>query len=466
MSHTPGPGLRADLPYRRVALVLSGGGALGAYEVGVLRVIESVRLMPSLVAGVSIGAINAVAWVAAGYDVAALERVWRTARGEALGVQWVSLALRVTGALTTVLALLELLLTFAGSREMSGAYWLWRKGSASADLLSTQLDLTFWILLALAGALTALFARRVARDLDQRPSGGDPLLARRRLARWALFAALLHVLVWLMGWPWPHRFSAAAVLLLGFAWLASAPGYVGRWLRGLALGLMPDTGGRGLWNGRARRRILEQLVNAGDRTRIAGAGTGLVVSALAVDTGRIGHFVSWPDPDPAFVSHLAEELGEVIAVADASEMVAAAVASSAIPGLFQPERVAGRDFVDAGGFSNQPLHVAITHGADAVLVVLLSPSEAPSSAPPPNDVVALGGRLLELANWRDLQTELRHLPEGWSREGQPARVCVIEPLVPLPASLFSFDPERAGELIALGERDAWAALARAGWLTV
>src|SRR5439155_9570321 len=127
---------RADLPYTRVALVLSGGGALGAYEVGVLKVLEAVRLTPSLIAGVSVGAINAVAWLAAGYDVRPLEQVWLTARPETVGVQWVSLVLRVTGALTAVIAVLELLLTLAGSRELSGAYWLWRRESGDADLLS------------------------------------------------------------------------------------------------------------------------------------------------------------------------------------------------------------------------------------------------------------------------------------------------------------------------------------------
>ena len=44
--------LRADLPYRRIALVLSGGGALGAYEIGVLKVLERLALVPSLVSGV------------------------------------------------------------------------------------------------------------------------------------------------------------------------------------------------------------------------------------------------------------------------------------------------------------------------------------------------------------------------------------------------------------------------------
>jgi hypothetical protein len=270
--------------------------------------------------------------------------------------------------------------------------------------------------------------------------------------------------VWFMGWPWPHRFSASVVMLLGLAWLASTPGHVGRWVRNVALGLMPETGGRGLWSGRARRLILDRLVASGDARRVVGPGTSLVVSALDVDNGLIGHFVSWPDPDPRFVGGLERELGEVFPVRDIDEMLAAAVASSAIPGLFQPERVAGRDFVDAGGFSNQPLHVAIAHGADAVLVVLLSPSTSPASVPPPADLVTLGGRLLELANWRDLQTELRQLPPGWEREARPARVCVVEPRDPLPASLLSFDSGRAAELIALGERDAWTALSRAGWL--
>ena len=453
-----------ELPYQRIALVLSGGGALGAYEIGVLKVVEQLRIVPSLVAGVSIGAINAVAWLAAGRDVGPIERVWRTARAESLGVQWVSLALRIVGALTASLALLELVIGLAGSRELSGAYWLWRKGSAHIDLVSTQLDLSLWIVLALAGGLTALYARRVALDLGQRSQGVDPEHLRLRLKRSALGAAAVHLVIWLMGWPWPQRFSASIVLLLMLAWLVSTPGHIGRWLRSLALALMPETSGRGLWSGRARRGILERLVAEGDGRALAGPGTGLVVSALGVDSGLIGHFVSWPDPDPAFVAHITHELGEVIPVGDAATMVAAAVASSAIPGLFQPERVLGRDFVDAGGFSNQPLHIAIAHGADALLVVLLTPCGSPHRTKPPTDVVALGGRLLELANWRDLQTELRHLPAGWSVEGSPARVCVVAPRESLPASLLAFDPDQAGTLIELGERDAWAALVAAGWI--
>jgi NTE family protein len=47
------------LPYDRVALVLQGGGALGAYQVGVYRALEELGLCPDWVAGHSIGAVNA-----------------------------------------------------------------------------------------------------------------------------------------------------------------------------------------------------------------------------------------------------------------------------------------------------------------------------------------------------------------------------------------------------------------------
>ena len=42
----------------RVALVLQGGGALGAYQAGVYQAMHEARLEPDWVSGVSIGAIN------------------------------------------------------------------------------------------------------------------------------------------------------------------------------------------------------------------------------------------------------------------------------------------------------------------------------------------------------------------------------------------------------------------------
>jgi predicted acylesterase/phospholipase RssA len=279
------------------------------------------------------------------------------------------------------------------------------------------------------------------------------------LGLWVLYAA-----IWALGLPWPHRFSASVLLVTTLVWLANRPGQSNRWARLLTQAFLPETRGRGLWSAAGRRRVVERMVAAGEVRRLVDPGTRLVLSALAVDTGRIAHFVSGPPPDDAFVRRLEAELGEVIHVRDPAEVLEAALASSAIPGIFEPVRVRGRDFVDPGGFANQPLHVAIAAEADAVLVVLLSPSGRPSPSAPPRSLFGLAGRLLEVANWRDMQAELRNLPPGWSRDERPSRICVVEPDSALPGGVLGFDPAHAAELIGRGEEDAWRALERAGWL--
>jgi NTE family protein len=47
------------LPFERVALVLQGGGALGAYQAGVYEALAESRIEPNWIAGISIGGINA-----------------------------------------------------------------------------------------------------------------------------------------------------------------------------------------------------------------------------------------------------------------------------------------------------------------------------------------------------------------------------------------------------------------------
>ena len=62
----------------QTVLILQGGGALGAFECGVVKALEERRIYPDLVAGVSIGAFNAA--IIAGNPrnaTAALEAFWR-----------------------------------------------------------------------------------------------------------------------------------------------------------------------------------------------------------------------------------------------------------------------------------------------------------------------------------------------------------------------------------------------------
>ena len=50
--------VRPRPPFERIALLLQGGGALGAYQAGVYQALAEADLQPDWVAGISIGAIN------------------------------------------------------------------------------------------------------------------------------------------------------------------------------------------------------------------------------------------------------------------------------------------------------------------------------------------------------------------------------------------------------------------------
>ena len=70
----------SNRPKVRTAIVLQGGGALGAYEYGVLKALYEQRpgFAPAIVSGTSIGAITAaVLGGARGDPLAALDRLWR-----------------------------------------------------------------------------------------------------------------------------------------------------------------------------------------------------------------------------------------------------------------------------------------------------------------------------------------------------------------------------------------------------
>src|SRR3954471_481883 len=78
-------------PVDRVALVLAGGGARGAYEVGALSVLfpalEEAGLRPRIVVGTSVGAVNGVYLASRAHEPAKVviadgETIWRELRWE------------------------------------------------------------------------------------------------------------------------------------------------------------------------------------------------------------------------------------------------------------------------------------------------------------------------------------------------------------------------------------------------
>src|SRR5258706_2395405 len=250
---TPRAVRRPAWPFRRLAVVLSGGGALGAYEVGVLKVLGAVGIVPDIVIGLSVGAINAVVWTAHGFDTAALERAWSRIGPASIGMRWTSLALRLSGLLVALLAAVEIVLSVMGSPELSIGNLLSRHPGAS-DAESAFYDVVAWMLLGAAGFALA----RGAREVEGRLAGLTGRMTPRRWQRWGgvavLTGAALHLMAWLFGLPWLHRFGATVLVLGGLVWLLNRRGPAGGWMRRLTLKLLPEAGGGGGWGGGSRPR--------------------------------------------------------------------------------------------------------------------------------------------------------------------------------------------------------------------
>jgi NTE family protein len=80
-------------PFERIALILQGGGALGAYQAGVYQALAEANLHPDWVAGISIGAINSalIAGNPSEKRVDRLRAFWETVSARPFGVPYLPL---------------------------------------------------------------------------------------------------------------------------------------------------------------------------------------------------------------------------------------------------------------------------------------------------------------------------------------------------------------------------------------
>jgi len=79
-------------PFERIALILQGGGALGAYQAGVYQALAEANLHPDWVAGISIGAINS-ALIAGNLPKKRIQRLrtfWETVSAPPFGMPFLA----------------------------------------------------------------------------------------------------------------------------------------------------------------------------------------------------------------------------------------------------------------------------------------------------------------------------------------------------------------------------------------
>jgi NTE family protein len=120
----------------------------------------------------------------------------------------------------------------------------------------------------------------------------------------------------------------------------------------------------------------------------------------------------------------------------AGPAVDALIASTAIPGIFQPVCRAGRHLVDGSVTSNTPIATAIELGASRVIV--LPTGVACALDAPPRGMFAVALHALTLLIARQLVSDVERLRDR-------AQMMVVPPLCPLAVSAYDFS--RGGELV-------------------
>src|SRR5262249_43449729 len=148
-----------------------------------------------------------------------IERTWLRVRPPTIGMRWATLSLRAVGGLVTALGLMLAVLSLVGSPEVGLSRWVWGADAQGHETISVVLDAFDWGLVAVLGWLTARLSRPAEAWLARYERVVDPNLASRILAVALVFGAIVHLVTWGAGLPWPHRFSATMLILAALAWL-------------------------------------------------------------------------------------------------------------------------------------------------------------------------------------------------------------------------------------------------------
>ena len=127
-------------------------------------------------------------------------------------------------------------------------------------------------------------------------------------------------------------------------------------------------------------------------------------------------------------------------------VVEAVMASAAVPGIFPPVRIDGRELIDGGVANNTPISVAVGLGAERI-VVLPAGFACALQRPP---ITAIGQVLHALS-----LLVARQLIYDLERYASAAQLCVVPPLCPLDVSPYDYRACRSLISRALHSTKAW-----------
>jgi predicted acylesterase/phospholipase RssA len=457
----------------RTGVVLSGGGARGAYEAGVLMAFQDAQVPTHIITATSVGSINAASYAAEAEGFVGkaepLIRAWLELTPATLGIDWSRYIFLLTGLI-------------AASAGIGNFLWQWMQ-ERGVMLHSHHPKLT-WFSLAAAGIAILLLADKLSYI-------GYVALNFFRKRRWepdyrkAWISLGGNLLVWgfvvmFLGFTYIHLpieggriydlsapVPALVALLLGWGIYKLLQNQLSklshRFLRlPLRTGLFPNFD---------RVKFLRARIS---QKKLRRSAIRVIMTATDIARGAARYFSNKPvellvkDPG-AYEDFIRRE------VEKPNDMVLAAVASSAYTFAYEAVEMDGRLWTDGGIVTNQPVLPALRLGADVLFLVLIAPLKGDEQTGQVKTFLDVGIQAVDILISKNFKSDIAMLtsinrlctiyaaeigvrPEQLELEIGKQRYRYmkffnIAPEQPLPAGTLDFDAEIVSPVIMQGYRD-------------
>jgi predicted acylesterase/phospholipase RssA len=459
----------------RIGVVLSGGGARGAYEAGALMAFQDAEVPTHIITASSVGSINAASYAAQAEGLIGraehLVQSWMELTPAMVGIDWSRYIFLLAGLV-------------AASAGIGNFIWEWMK-ERGIYLHATHPKIT-WLALAAAGIAILFFSDRLSYIgyvlLD--------LLHRRRWQpdrgkTWISLGANLLVLTFLilfLGFTHVHLATPDERHVLEFS--APIPLIVAALLLWGAFRLLRETLSRlshrflrlplrtGLFANFERTKFLRARI---PEEKLRNSAIRVIMTATDIQHGT-GRFFSNVLPEVLARDPGVQEEFVLREVEQPPDLVQAAVASSSYTFAYEAVPMAGRLWTDGGIMTNQPVLPALRLGADVLFLVLLAPLEGGDDSGAIKTFLDVGVHAVDILISKNFNSDIMVLnninrlcsayaaelgvkPEQLELEIGPQHYRYVKsfniaPQKPLPALALDFDGEIIGPVIVQGYKDA------------
>jgi predicted acylesterase/phospholipase RssA len=458
----------------RIGVVLSGGGARGAYEAGALMAFQDAEVPTHILTATSIGSINAASYAAHAEGLVGradtLVDSWMELTPATLGIDWSRYVFLLAGLI-------------AASAGVGNFIWQWLQ--ERGIFLHAHHPKFTWFSLALAGVAILLFADKLSyigyvvfnflRGRNWEPDRKKAWVSLgANVLVWGfivLFLAFTHIhLPWRTGRPLelsaPLPAAAVIACAIGLYKLFQDP------LSRLSHSFLRLPLRTGLFPNFDRIKFLRARIPQ-DRLRKSQIRVVMTATDIQHGAGRFFSNVSTeellkdPEAQPDFIRREIEQ---------PSDLIHAAVASSSYTFAYEAVPMDGRLWTDGGIMTNEPILPALRLGADVIFLVLMSPLEGEDSSGQIKTFLDVGVHAVDILISKNFKSDIALLnnfnrlccayaaelgvePEQVELEIGTQHYRYVEPFhiapeEPLRANALDFDGDIIGPIIVQGYRDA------------